>query len=227
MRKILVSVLLLAIVLVVLDRVAVVGVQREVARQIEAAYDLSATPTVTVNGIPFLTQAIAGRYEEVTIEMGDITQEGVSLSSVNATLYGVQAPLMDLIQNAESVDLRAERVTGSVVVSYKTLDARAPRGIKVKGGNNNTVQISGNLTVLGQTVPVTADMKVELVKDSIRVTPESVKIAGGVPVPNAERLVSFNIPVKDLPLNLKLTKVSPTAAGLLLQGTASDVPLRS
>ncbi|GAA0985192.1 DUF2993 domain-containing protein [Acrocarpospora macrocephala] len=227
MRKILVSVLLLAIVLVVLDRVAVVGVQREVARQIEAAYDLSATPTVTVNGIPFLTQAIAGRYEEVTIEMGDITQEGVSLSSVNATLYGVQAPLMDLIQNAESVDLRAERVTGSVVVSYKTLDARAPRGIKVNGGNNNTVQISGNLTVLGQTVPVTADMKVALVKDAIRVTPESVKIAGGVPVPNAERLVSFTIPIKDLPLNLKLTKVSPTEAGLLLQGTASDVPLRS
>ncbi|MEO3854645.1 DUF2993 domain-containing protein [Acrocarpospora sp. B8E8] len=227
MRKILVSVLLLAIVLVVLDRVAVVGVQREVARQIEAAYDLSATPTVTVNGIPFLTQAIAGRYEEVTIEMGDITQEGVSLSSVNATLYGVRAPLMDLIQNAESVDLRAERVTGSVVVSYATLDARAPRGIKVKGGNNNTIQISGNLTVLGQTVPVTADMKVALAKDSIRVTPESVKIAGGVPVPNAERLVSFTIPIKDLPLNLKLTKVSPTAAGLLLQGTASDVPLRS
>ncbi|GIH29066.1 hypothetical protein Aph01nite_73760 [Acrocarpospora phusangensis] len=227
MRKLLVSVLVLGIVLVVLDRVAVVGVQREVARQIEAAYKLSATPTVTVNGIPFLTQAIAGRYEEVTIEMGDLTQEGVTLSSAQATLYGVHAPLMDLIQNAEAVDLRAERVSGTVVISYKTLDARAPRGIKVNGGGNGTIQVSGELNVLGQAVPVTADMKVELVKNQIRVTPASVKIAGGVPVPNAERLVSFAIPIRELPLNLKLTKVTPVEEGLLVQGTADDVPLRS
>ncbi|WP_170317186.1 DUF2993 domain-containing protein, partial [Acrocarpospora corrugata] len=171
--------------------------------------------------------AIAGRYEEVTIEMGDITQEGISLSSVNATLYGVRAPLMDLIQQPETVDLRAERVVGTVVVSYKTLDARAPRGIRVKGGGNNTIQVTGELTVLGQKVPVTADMKVELDKGTLRITPASVKIAGGVPVPNPERLISFTVPIKELPLNLKLTKVTPTEEGLLVQGTASDVPLRS
>ncbi|MBO3747319.1 DUF2993 domain-containing protein [Streptosporangiaceae bacterium NEAU-GS5] len=226
MRKLLVFLIVVAVLLVVVDRVAVVGVQREIASQIEAKYNLAATPTVEIKGIPFLTQAFQGRYEEIAIGMGAVTQNGVRLERVDATLFGVSAPLMQLIQDAEKADIRAERVTGTVVISIASLSARAPRGIKVAGTNNGTVRISGNLSVLGQSVPVTADMKIDVVSAGIRLTPTKVEFANGASLANAARLVSFTYPVKNLPLNLKITKVTTTSNGLAVQGTATDVPLK-
>lgn len=226
MRKLIVFLILLSILLVIVDRVAVVGVQREVARQIEAKYDLSSTPSVEVKGIPFLTQAIGGRYDEIAVQMGSMTREGIELSKIDATLYGVSAPLADLIKDASKADLRAERVTATIVISRETLDARAPRGIRVEGNGGETVQISGELSVLGRSVPVTADMKLEIVQGAVRLTPKSVKIAGSIRVPNAEKFISFNVPVKNLPLNLKITSVRSTPEGLAVGGTATDVPLR-
>ncbi|MEZ0073041.1 DUF2993 domain-containing protein [Planotetraspora sp. GP83] len=226
MRKLVVFLILLAILLVVVDRVAVVGVQREIARQIEAKYDLAEPPTVRIEGIPFLTQAISGRYEEIAIGMGPMTREGVKLSKIDATLYGVSAPLADLLKNAEKTRIRAERVTGTIVISRETLSARAPHGIRVEGDGGDTLKVSGNLTVLGRTVPVTADMKLEVVQGGVRLTPASVKIAGGISVPSPERLITFTVPVKNLPLNLKITSVKSTPQGLAVEGTATDVPLR-
>ena len=99
MRKLVVSLIILAILIVVVDRVAVIGVQREIANQIESKYDLAGTPAVQIKGLPFLTQAISGRYEEIAIEMGPLTREGARLEGIDATLYGVHAPLGDMIQN--------------------------------------------------------------------------------------------------------------------------------
>ncbi|MEV0967002.1 LmeA family phospholipid-binding protein [Microtetraspora glauca] len=226
MRKLVVFLILLVVVLAVLDRVAVAGVQREIARQIEAKYDLSSTPTVHVEGIPFLTQAISGHYEEISIAMGELTREGVTISKIDATLYGVSAPLADLIQDASKADLRAERVTGTVVISRKTLDARAPRGIKIEGGGGDTLRVSGKVTVLGQNIPVTADMKIETVQGGIRLIPSDVKIAGGISVPNVEKFIGFTVPVKNLPLNLKINRVRSVPEGLAVEGSATDVPLR-
>jgi hypothetical protein len=46
-------------------------------------------------------------------------------------------------------------------------------------------------------------------------------------VPNASRLVSFRVPVRDLPLGLTITEVTTTAEGLVVSATANDVPLRA
>src|SRR5688500_6714506 len=115
MRKLIVFLIVLGIILAVLDRVAVSGVQREIARQVAARYDLNTQPEVTIGGIPFLTQAVSGRYEEIRLDLGPISQKGVRLSEVTATLYGVTAPLADLVQNAANAQIMAERVVGTIV----------------------------------------------------------------------------------------------------------------
>lgn len=224
MRKLLVFLILLVIVLAIVDRVAVAGVQREVARQVEARYDLDATPTVEVKGIPFLTQAISGRYQEVTISMGSLDRDGVRLASIEARLLGVNAQLNDLL--ASQAKIVVDEVIGTVVISKETVDARAPRGIKVEGGGDDSLRVSGTINVRNVQVPVTATMRLEVVRGGIRLRPSDVKVAGGIPVPEATRLVSWTVPVKDLPLNLKITKVRSTAEGLAVEATAKDVPLK-
>jgi hypothetical protein len=225
MRKLIVFLILLGVLLVVLDRVAVAGVQSEVARQVAAKYDLSTPPTVEVRGIPFLTQAVAGRYEEIRVSMGSMTTpDGAQISRIDAVLHGVNAPLMDLIQNTSKASITADSVTGTVVISRKTLDSRAPRGLHVQGNGDDTLQVTGKLTVAGIEIPVTAKMKIEVVQGGVRLTPENVN---GIQVPNASRLLSFNVPIKDLPLNLKIEKVRTTSEGLAVDGSATDVPLRA
>ncbi len=94
-----------------------------------------------------------------------------------------------------------------MTISEDTLNARAPRGIKIEGGGGNgTVRVSGEVTAFGNQVPVTADMKVEVKDGVLRLTPAKVTIAGGFTVPNAERLITFTVPVQGLPLDLKITR---------------------
>src|SRR6478752_10278477 len=114
MRKLAAFLVLLLVLLAVLDRVAVTGVQREIATRATAKYDLATPPEVTILGIPFLTQAVAGRYDEVKVAAGAMNLAGVELSSVDFTLYGVTAPLEDLVLHADQVDIRAQRVAGVV-----------------------------------------------------------------------------------------------------------------
>lgn len=225
MRKLIVFLILLGVLLAVVDRVAVAGVQSEVARQVAARYDLATPPKVEVRGIPFLTQAVSGRYEEIAVTLGELTTpDGAKISRIDAVLRGVKAPLMDLIQSPAKANITAERVTGTVVVSRQTLDSRAPRGLHVEGGGDDSLNVTGKLTVSGVSIPVTAKLKIEVVPGGVRLTPENVN---GIKVPNASRLISFTVPIKNLPLNLKIEKVRSTAEGLAVEGTATDVPLRA
>lgn len=224
MRKLLVFLILLAIVLAIVDRVAVTGAQREIARQIEARYDLDETPNVEVKGIPFLTQAISGRYQEIVISMGSLDRDGVRVSGIEARLLGVNAQLNDLL--ASQAKIVVDEVVGTVVISKETVDARAPKGVKVEGGGDDSLRVSGTVNVRNVRVPVTATMRVEVVRGGIRLRPTDVKVAGGIPVPDAARLVTWTVPVKDLPLNLKITKVRSTAEGLAVEATAKDVPIK-
>ncbi|RCG31735.1 DUF2993 domain-containing protein [Sphaerisporangium album] len=225
MRKLIVFLVLLGILLAVLDRVAVAGVEKEVARQIAARYDLSSPPTVKVEGIPFLTQAVSGRYEEIRVHIGEMTtSDGAKLSRIDAVLHGVNAPLMDLIQNSATADVRADKVTGTIVISRETLDARAPRGLKLHGNGDNSLTVTGNLTVAGLSVPVSARMKIQIVPGGVRLTPSDVN---GVRVPDAAKTLGFTVPIKDLPLNLRIQSVRTTSEGLVVQGLGRDVPLRA
>ncbi|GII85310.1 hypothetical protein Ssi03_33000 [Sphaerisporangium siamense] len=224
MRKFVVFLILLGVLLAVLDRVAVAGVEREVARQVAAKYDLSPPPTVEVEGIPFLTQAVSGRYEEIKVRMGRMTTpDGAELSRIDAVLHGVSAPLMDLIQDSATADIRADKVTGTIVISKKTLDARVPQGLRLSGDGDDALNVSGTLSVAGISVPVNARMKIEVVTGGVRLTPSDVN---GIKIPDATRALGFTVPVKDLPLNLKIQSVRTTPEGLAVEGLARDVPLR-
>ncbi|SDQ80291.1 DUF2993 domain-containing protein [Thermostaphylospora chromogena] len=226
MRKLIVFLLLLAVVLIILDRVAVAGVQREVSRQVAARYRLDAAPTVTIEGIPFLTQAVAGRYDAVRLEIGRLTERGVELSDVTATLHGVNAPLTQLLQDPVNVQITVERVTGSVVIPRETIERRAPRGVKVSG-DGEALTVSGEFLVNNVRIPVRATMEVEVVEGGVRLSPRKVTVAGGISVPpDVTRSLTYTIPIRDLPLNLEITGVRSVPDGLQVTGEAEDVPLR-
>ncbi|TDE26813.1 DUF2993 domain-containing protein [Nonomuraea mesophila] len=220
MRKLLVALIVLIVLLVAVDRVAVAGVQRDLANRIAAATDLSGKPTVTIEGIPFLTQALSGHYPEVRFDLGTLTYGGVPVENLRGAAYDVTAPLADVLQNRANVHARRVAVTGTL--TRATIDKYAPRGVKISG-NGRRLVASGELTVGVRKVTFEAELKVEVADGGIRLQAEKIE---GVP-DQAARFVSYTIPFKGkLPFDVKVTGVKNVADGLEIAAEASDVPIR-
>ncbi|GAA3245302.1 LmeA family phospholipid-binding protein [Nonomuraea helvata] len=220
MRKLIVFLIVLVVLLVAVDRVAVAGVERDLANRIAAASDLSGKPTVTIEGIPFLTQAISGRYPEVRFDLGTFTYGGVPVKNLRGAAYDVTAPLEDVLQNRANIQARRVAISGTL--TRETIDKYAPQGVKI-GGNGQRLTASGEVTVGVQKVKFNAEMRVEVADGGIKLQAEKID---GVPGQLAQ-LVSYTIPFKGkLPFDVKVTGVKSVADGLEFSAEASDVPIR-
>lgn len=74
-----------------------------------------------------------------------------------------------------------------------------------------------------QKVKFTAEMKVEMTDEGIRLQAEKIE---GVPAQLA-RFVTYTIPFQGkLPFDVKVTEVKSVSGGLRISAEASDVPLR-
>ncbi|QYC38326.1 hypothetical protein Nocox_03485 [Nonomuraea coxensis DSM 45129] len=220
MRKLIVFLIVLVILLVAVDRVAAAGVERDLSNRLAAAADLSGTPTVTIEGIPFLTQAVSGRYPEVRFDLGTLTYGGVPVKNLRGAAYDVTAPLADVLQNR--ADIRAGRLTVSGTLTRATIDKYAPRGVKI-GGNGERLTASGEVTVGANKVKFDAELRVQVTDGQIRLQAEKIE---GVPAALAQ-FVSYSIPFEgELPFDVKVTGVRSVPDGLEFTAEASDVPLR-
>ncbi|SEN39361.1 DUF2993 domain-containing protein [Nonomuraea pusilla] len=220
MRKLILFLIVVAVLLVALDRVAVAGVERDISNRIAASADLSEQPTVTIEGIPFLTQALSGRYQEVRFDLGTLTYGGVPVKNLHGSAYDVTAPLADVLQNR--ADIRAGRVAVTGTLTSATIDKFAPEGVKIRG-NAKGLTASGEVPVGAMKVKFQAEMAVEVTDGGVRLRAEKIE---GVPDQLAG-LLSYTIPVKGkLPFGAKLTRVRGVADGLEISAEASDVPLR-
>jgi hypothetical protein len=221
MRKVIVFLIAL-VVLLIIDRVAVTNVERDLANRIAATAGLSGTPTVSIEGIPFLTQAVSGRYPEVRFNLGTFSYGGVPVRNLRGAAYDVTAPLTDVLQNQARV--QAGRVSISGTLTRATIDEYAPSGVKI-GGNGRRLTASGEVTIGADKVKFNAEMRVEVADGRIKLQADKIQ---GVPVPDQiAQLISYPIPFKgDLPFDVKLTRVKSVPEGLEFSAEAFDVPIR-
>lgn len=74
-RRSVVVILVLAVLLVAVDRVGAWLAGKAVADQLVgelAAYGVQSTPDADIGGFPFLTQVLSGEYDEITARLGDV-----------------------------------------------------------------------------------------------------------------------------------------------------------
>lgn len=197
--------------LVALDRVAVGAAERAVARQVQVDQDLTARPGVSIGGFPFLTQAVAGRYDDVTITMHDLHRTRVRVDSLTMHLHGVHAGLgAALSQHLSAVHV--DRATATLVVSYADLDAfLGDRHLQVSDGGGGEVKVSGSATVAGQTISASARGRIDVRGSNVVVT-----VGQGL---------DFTVPLGGMPFSIKLLVANATKTGIEVTATATDVVL--
>jgi hypothetical protein len=227
MRKGLVIFLILVVGLIIAaDRVGLWVAQDQIAKNVASQYDLDHKPEVKIKGFPFLNQALNGRYGEIDVNVGDVTQLGVHLTNTVVTLKGVKAPLSDAM-HGDASKMVADTATSVATVSYADVDKQAPRGLKVSA-KGKELQVRGPVTVLGLSRTVTATVTVRPSGRSVRVLPQTVD-AGGTTIPVAlvQQAFSFTMPVKGLPLNTRISDVQVGQDGLRVTTTGEHVNLES
>ena len=120
MRKLFIAVLVVVGLAVAADFGAAAAAEYALAQQLREQFTLASDPSVRINGFPFLTQAVAGRYSAIDIRAAGLPVDPLQDVTVEATLYDVNAPLSEVTSgNLESV--RAARVNGRVRIKDSDL----------------------------------------------------------------------------------------------------------
>jgi hypothetical protein len=245
-RRILVTLLvlliILAAILAVVDRIGASYAERvisdRVAEQVADQDAQSAKPDVTVEGIPFLTQVVAGKYEEIKILLRDFSGPAgngktIKMPVLDVRAKDVRAPL-DTLRSGQG-DIIATTVTGAGTIDYATLaQLSGEDGVKL-AEKDGKLAVTAPLTVLNQKVTINGTANIEVASGNVvRVRFEQVTAEGLPNVPlvdtalnNYARSLSVDLKVPALPLKLKVEKVQPTPAGLVVTAGAKEVPLNA
>ena len=101
--------------------------------ELAAKGGLAGTPEVDITGFPFLTQAVAGRYDDVRISLTADELGQPEGTRADVALRGVQVPLSSVLSGSVQ-EVPVDRIDGTATLSYELLAARsaathaAPRG---------------------------------------------------------------------------------------------------
>ncbi len=239
MRK-LIGLLVLLALLVGLDRVAAGVAGRAIAQRAQDSQHLAQRPDVAVHGFPFLTQVLAGRYQNVTAQLQDVPIDGPRLSSVDVTANDVRVPLGDIVGGSIK-QVPVGRAHGSVTISYADLNAYLARRVQGVVGsaaavttrdNNGHLRLTGSveLPLIGQQ-SASGDADISLAGNQVTLRPSAVDVAGQS-LPSAVRgivsdALTVHLSLQNLPFGVRLTAVRPTPEGISLDGGADGLVVSS
>jgi hypothetical protein len=227
-KGLVVTIVVLLALAVAADRIAVGIAEDRVAEQLASQGGLAGTPSVDITGFPFLTQAVAGDYEDVRIALtaDDLGQPAGTHADV--ALHGVHVPLSSVLSGSVS-EVPVDRVDGTATLSYELLSAQLGGDTTLRREGDG-LRITKTVEVLGQTLPLTATGTVTLDGNDLLVDVDEASGAG-VDVPDflvdrVSGLLDIRYKIPALPFGLRLTSVEPAEDGVVVTVEARETVLR-
>jgi hypothetical protein len=229
-KRLVVGLVLLLALALVADRVGAQLAGSTVAQRVQESTGLTDPPQVDITGFPFLTQALAGRYDRVEVSAVGVPAGELRLDRLDATLLGVHVPLQQALSGlVERVPVEA--VEARALVGYDQLAQRSgDRQLRVAPAEDGRrVRVTGSVDVLGRTLSAVAISRVEVVDGAVVVTAEEIEVGSEA----ADELVSralrgrldLSIPVTGLPYGLQVTGLDVGPDGVVVLAAAADTVL--
>lgn len=227
---VLVVVAVLALVVVLSDRAIAGLAERKAAEYLTAP--LGTAALVRVHGEPFLTQAVRGRYGDVEVTASDLRLGVLAGVGLEAHLVNVYLSLWAVL-GRRADELPVEHVHGHVVIPYSELVRVSPVPGLSFSHSAGRMMASATLPMPGisQLARVSGEA-VATIDDGggVWLRVRNVAVAG-ITVPSIvlNQIVpslAFPIPLPPLPYGLRLERLTPTAHGLQVSGSAHAVVFR-
>lgn len=235
MRRFLTVVVVLILLLVIVDRAADWFAQRTIAAEIQSSQELDSRPDVSVNGFPFLTQVLRGRYQEVDVNLVDPSVDGgLKIDTLDVRLRGVKISVSDAInQRVDSVPV--DSATANGFVSYDSLNAAAKANlpdtkstVEFRQGTGNTLAVTGNyrssalnakLDLVARVVARDGDLVVVLPDAALEGLPAALR-------PQVKSLVTKASRLPSLPFGFQARKATVGPSGIAVEATSSSLNLQ-
>jgi DUF2993 family protein len=238
LRRFLLALLIfLLIVVVVADRVGALVAAHVLAGNVQTDENLTNRPTVSIKGIPFLTQAFGGKYHDVRLTDHGVLVNEVPITTLTVDLRGLHLSLGKALHGSVS-QVPVDHVTGTAFVSFSDANSYlahhlpAATSIRIAPGPNrrtvavvDRVRLGGHRFTLRGNGEVTVSNNVVAV-DVAGLTPGATAVAAPL-LSRALAKAPVSFPLQALPFQLKLTAVTVTTSGLSGAGRADDVVLGS
>ena len=211
------------------DTLARISAQTLLARNIQDATGVEVLPEVDVRGVFFLPQVIRGAYSDVQVTTQGVTGGPLRIDRVESRLSDVRVPFHDvLVRDVRRVGIG--RSVENLDLSYEDLNAyfaATGRRLTLAPGRDGTVRLSGNVDVLNQRVPVSADATLSVEDDVLRISPQSFDTGSGS-LDAAGRLLlgkrlTLLVPLGTLPFGHHLTGVTADPEGVHLTAEGTDI----
>ncbi len=227
MKTLLISLVLLALVLVVADRVAVTVAQGAIASQVAASGELSGEPTVSIDGFPFLTQALTGHYSSIEFH-ADGVADNQGVAQFDATLTDVRLPLSAVLSGSiDSVPVGS--LDARVVLTYAELQRRVANRRLTLSAAGDLLRVTGSVTVLGRTLSASALSSLSVSGGDVRVTAQRFEVgarpADAVLTAALGKRLDFAVRVGKLPYGLALTSATAVPSGIEATAVARNTTL--
>lgn len=223
-----IALVVLAGLLVLTDRVAAAVVERQVASRLQTELASVEAPDISVDGFPFLTQALAGDLAAVHVVADGINgtpgqPEGtVQVAHTDLRLTDVRSPDRYTTVTAGSVE-------GTAELDYAAISGLA--GYPITYGGDGRVQVDLERTVLGVSVnaTVTGVPTLDVEAQTLTITDPKAEFAKiGVADSVTQAVVDLivkPIPLAGIPLDLQVGSITPTEANVVVGITGTDVRL--
>jgi hypothetical protein len=226
-KALLVVLVLMLGLLLLADRAAVGFAEDKVATQIAEKGALQGTPEVDINGFPFLTQALAGRYDDVRIALTAAELGQPEGTRADVALHGVEVPLSAALSGSVQ-EVPVERIDGTATLSYALLSAQLGSDTTLTREGDG-LRVTRTVEIVGQRLRLTAAGKLTLEGSDLVVDVQQASGAG-VDVPDfllsrAADLLDLRYTVPPLPFGLQLTGVTPGKDGVDVRVEATDTVL--
>lgn len=207
------TLVVLAILLVIIDRAADLAAERIAGRQLQSSESLRSRPDVAIDGFPFLTQFASGRYAHVRVTAHDVPT-GTSSSAL--VLSRVRLDFHTVTSSRDFSRFHARRASAQATVSYASLGRRLGATVSYEG--NGRIKAGKKLTVLGQAFSPSITFAPKLAGDVLSFVATSTNGLQGVPpqVGDALRGIGIDLPLRGLPFQVKVTSLRADRRGLEL-----------
>lgn len=181
-----------------------------------------------MRGVPFLTQALGGRYRDVRLSATGVPAGDVRLAALDARLQGVRVPLRAALSG--SVDaVPVERVDARALLSYDALARRAGDRALTFAPDGDRLRVRGSVRVLGREVSAVAVSRVVLDGERVVVTAEEYEVGNGLADAALTRALRGRfdvvVPLGGLPYGLAVEGLEVRPDGLAVRAVARDTVL--
>ena len=207
------------IIVVVGDRVTASVAAHVLADKLQSDEHLPSKPSTSIGGIPFLTQAFAGKYDDVSVTAHDFVTDGVKVSTMTVHLHGVHIPLSKVVGGSVH-QVPVDHVDGKALVTFAEMQSYlAGKGVHVTfhRGPGGSLQLQEPLTLHHKKLTVSASVRLSLTDNIITLNLTGANLPA----------TALPVPLQGLPFRVNLHSVTVTSDGVSATGTADHVTLGS